>query len=643
MITTLSDIPCNPEVNDFGTESYIKGLVKFIKSATAPVTIALQGEWGSGKTSLMLRLERELCKGDEAPFMGLCINTWEYAMMSTPERTVYDIVAGLLKSLGAGDASVGNKVDSFLRSATRFVYRGVREAIKTIPLGSVALEAVNAPTQILQEHSENAEEQISLSELRKALENRVETILRESGKNGIIVFVDDLDRLNPEVAVEILELLKNIFCIDGCIFILAIDYEVVIKGLKPKFGELTEKNAREFRSFFDKIIQVPFSLPVNSYRPMDFVMDALVKIGFISSMERVDPRLTEPIAKVIQASVGKNPRSIKRLINTLSLISCINQYVPSDDSIFPDSIKRRIVNFVVVALQVCYPKIYNMLAIAPNFTCWDEALADRFNIHVGYPNSDNEELDWEDLLSAACQSDNYLAQHQKDIRSLLQLILDTIDDDENFESKMQSVVDKSSVTGVDMPVGSGEVDFKRLIKLVHEKVLSYISKKRPEISKGIKFKRNTGKGGMYISMPIGEKTNIDFHTGKRKDTIYLQIELHTTYSHHGEFRGMTWSAIMQDESVRKAMEYFDSVVAPLIENKVPYFTVVGQPYGKFSRQNECWYDPNMDYLTRNVSYEIILRSESQFSDEAIIETIAKIVIAKYDFRNALDVRFETHN
>ena len=25
-----------------------------------------------------------------------------------------------------------------------------------------------------------------------------------------------------------------------------------------KFGELTEKNEREFRSFFDKIIQVPF-------------------------------------------------------------------------------------------------------------------------------------------------------------------------------------------------------------------------------------------------------------------------------------------------------------------------------------------------------------------------------------------------
>jgi hypothetical protein len=41
------------------------------------------------------------------------------------------------------------------------------------------------------------------------------------------------------------------------VFVLAIDYDVVIKGLEPKFGKFSEKNEREFRSFFDKIIQFP--------------------------------------------------------------------------------------------------------------------------------------------------------------------------------------------------------------------------------------------------------------------------------------------------------------------------------------------------------------------------------------------------
>ncbi len=55
--TSLSDIPFKECVNDFGTERYVNGLIKFIENSSAPITIALQGEWGSGKTSMMTRLQ----------------------------------------------------------------------------------------------------------------------------------------------------------------------------------------------------------------------------------------------------------------------------------------------------------------------------------------------------------------------------------------------------------------------------------------------------------------------------------------------------------------------------------------------------------------------------------------------------------
>ena len=53
----------------------------------------------------------------------------------------------------------------------------------------------------------------------------------------VVFFVDDLDRIPPTDAVEVLEALKNMFDIPNCIFVLAIDYEVVVKGLESKFGE----------------------------------------------------------------------------------------------------------------------------------------------------------------------------------------------------------------------------------------------------------------------------------------------------------------------------------------------------------------------------------------------------------------------
>ena len=51
--------------------------------------------------------------------------------------------------------------------------------------------------------------------------------------------MDDLDRIPPGDAVEVLEALKNIFDIPNCIFILAIDYD-------ENAVELTKKNLKKF-------------------------------------------------------------------------------------------------------------------------------------------------------------------------------------------------------------------------------------------------------------------------------------------------------------------------------------------------------------------------------------------------------------
>ena len=96
----------------------------------------------------------------------------------------------------------------------------------------------------------------------------------------IIIYVDDLDRIEPKDAVQILELLKNIFSVPGCIFILAIDYQVVVKGLEHKFGKQTPENEWEFRAFFDKIIQLPFMMPMGQYDIGNYVTSLLGRYWF---------------------------------------------------------------------------------------------------------------------------------------------------------------------------------------------------------------------------------------------------------------------------------------------------------------------------------------------------------------------------
>lgn len=642
--SSLSDAPFNEINNDFGTERYVDGLIKFIKNSSTPITIALQGEWGSGKTSLMTRLERALCSPNE-PYIGISINTWEYSMLSSPEETVFRIIERLVKELSDDEQGSKNTWKNFVNYLKHAAYRGVREGIKRARDGyfGIFMEAANVPTDWIDDTPET--EDTTLSDLKSSLEESVRNIIQKKNKQGVIVFVDDLDRLNPPVAVEILELFKNIFCINDCIFILAIDYEVVVKGLEPKFGKFTDKNEREFRSFFDKIIQVPFSLPVSSYRPMNFVLDSLVRVGYITEVEKGDDSIRTPFTEIVEHSVGKNPRSIKRLINTLSLLSCIAQIGEEDNKVFTNSREGRITNFAVVALQVCYPKIYRMMDLMPNFTKWDLSICSKLGIHIN--NEKVKTLDWEVILEEVCSTDNYLSQHHDDIRSLLLLIQETVmedgkEDESRFEKNIRAIIDKSSVTGIAEPksVSVSEVNKKSLINTLHQEVCKTIKEKRPDIAE-IHTKNNTGNGGFFVYHDGGRVETI-LRPNVNNNKVAVEIILSTAVQRPEYLIGKTFDEMAKAPKVKDALEKMDKCVAPLLRDTY-YFEGhmynapgPGTYFKSFSEEqafrcNQGWAP---EHISQNVSYWINLSNEADFSDKAIIDTIADVVMAAYDYRLA---------
>ena len=119
--------------------------------------------------------------------------------------------------------------------------------------------------------------------------------------------------------MSILELLKNIFNIKDCVFVLAIDYQVVVKGLKEKFGEPTPENEWEFRAFFDKIIQLPFSMPMGDYDIANYVLGLLDEIDFYKGEEELDPELINQFGDLDSLLAGavtiKQPKRRENLIN----------------------------------------------------------------------------------------------------------------------------------------------------------------------------------------------------------------------------------------------------------------------------------------------------------------------------------------
>lgn len=425
--TTITDIPRegNGKDDKFGLIAYEQGLETFLRGASTPITVALQGEWGSGKTSLMNVLKNDLCGDNNNPgeFLSVWINTWEYSLMRNPSEALLQILLKMTKDVDKISENPGKALQAF----GKFVVGVTRNIADNYVHG-----AGQAIDSIIKKNTDN-----SIEYLRKELQENINTCISNNDKNGIIFFIDDLDRIDPPVAVELLELLKNIFTLKHCIFILAIDYDVVIKGLKPKFGELNDKNEREFRSFFDKIIQVPFSMPVSQYSTKDYLIKKLNDIGVLDSTDKNDVILTNKLNKAELLTVGHNPRSIKRFLNTLSLIKCINEArqkfdnVPSaQDNEDPSERKLNILlNLSIVGIQVAYPKVYQLLCIEPGFTKWDDKIASK----MGIPSVDEQtkerlklfkEFDepWEQVLYRLCLTDKYLHNNAVNISQLLNML-----------------------------------------------------------------------------------------------------------------------------------------------------------------------------------------------------------------------------
>ena len=448
MKSSIIDVPRKYTEEDlFGISKYQEALVEFIRFTNTPITIALQGEWGSGKTSLMNQLRYELCDKDDAPYYPIWVNTWHYSLMKTPSQAIMSILDGCISQIGNLNADTHKWDESKKKIGSIFKKMatvGTKIAASHVGIDGGMIDEIFTP-------GSNAESDIL--QLKNEIAQLIDAALNENpSKIGFTFYIDDLDRIDPPVAVEILELLKNIFDLDRCVFILAIDYDVVIKGLKSKFGELTNKNEREFRAFFDKIIQLPFSMPVASYNIDSFLVDALKKISFFTEEELNDSILAENLSEIARLSVGSNPRSLKRLSNTLSLISIINKKLKTE---YASQDQNKLLNFALVCMQIAYPYIYNQLVEEPNFKKWDEGIAAKLKLRKltddeqDSLNSAEEFNDeWEKILFRMCQVEFYLSNRAFQVSMLLNKIATLINNGDQLGEIVAATIELSAVTNL---------------------------------------------------------------------------------------------------------------------------------------------------------------------------------------------------
>lgn len=372
MMNGFTDKPANSLGEDsFGIQQYITGLNDFIMECCTPMTIAIQGDWGSGKTSMMNMIREQL--GDRV--VATWFNTWQYSQFNMGDSLAISFLSRLIADLETDQKQTDGNIKKALRTISKFAKTAGVIAADTF-IGGKAAETLENGIALSIEQPEQDMPQ-AINELKSQFQSAVNQKIEQTGKDRLVIFIDDLDRLHPGKAVELLEVLKLFLDCDNCVFVLAIDYAVVSQGVKQKYGELIGEE--KGKSFFDKIIQVPFKMPVAQYNVKSYVASSMQALGI-----HVPEGELETYVKLIQKSVGCNPRAMKRLFNAFLLLNKI-----ASSGIVIEEAQRRML-FAILCLQLSFENVYNYIVQNAD-DYYDSALLQSLTTPETYTDGDDGE------------------------------------------------------------------------------------------------------------------------------------------------------------------------------------------------------------------------------------------------------------
>ena len=380
-------------VDLFNINKHLDGLSRFIKACNTPMTISIQGSWGSGKTSIMKMVEHEI----EKDVIPVFFNTWQFSQFDLGNSLAFSMIKVLLNKL--------QDDDSFIKHFTSVCSNTLTTALKSVSIYNINVDLKKCTEKTA---DDNYAEQIET--LHQHFQEVVDRACEREHKDRVVIFVDDLDRLVPSKAVELLEVLKLFLDCKQCVFVLAIDYEVVIRGAIKKYGfasynseKIDEKERnREYekgKSFFDKIIQVPFKVPVDAYDIKNYLKDGFNKINL-----KIDDNDLQDYIDLCASSIGSNPRSLKRLLNAFLLLTFIGE-----GSIDLNNKDKAKLLFAALCLQQYNEKIYNLIVSHCKCDLNDEAqvkicISDLYNLLCALSDedvncNDINYVEWTDLLT----------------------------------------------------------------------------------------------------------------------------------------------------------------------------------------------------------------------------------------------------
>jgi hypothetical protein len=266
---------------------------------STPFTLGIEGGWGSGKSSLMHRLEHVLAA--DPAVRSVWFNAWSAEGASALE--------GLIKA--ALDQLDRNILRRVLRNRRLIGLGRFAALVLTSRLGGRGL--VDATWDRLSVDAS------ARNELRELIHDAMREWRDQRGTPGgdrlLVMFIDDLDRASPEQVFEIFEAIKLYLDAPGFVFVIGYDNTVISEAVLEEKKYSRSVTGREY---LEKIIQVGYRIA----SPDDDQAVALVER--LARESGTGALFDEAARRLVIDRNQRNPRRIKRFLNSFVLLYALD-------------------------------------------------------------------------------------------------------------------------------------------------------------------------------------------------------------------------------------------------------------------------------------------------------------------------------
>ena len=211
--------------DELGYQAYTEELAHKVLNSNfdKSFAIGINGKWGVGKTSFIDLLKREI-KGDD--IISIDFKPWNN---DTPKAVIIDFFETVQKHISPYHYPLSRTIMKYSNKLVKLKEDSLTKSVHS----AISFLYDNEP----------------LSELYTQIDNALRSIDKK-----LIIYIDDLDRLDKEEIVEVMRLIRNTANFYNTFFIVAYDRNYVTSALE-------QLNSFSPNTYLEKIFQLEINMP----------------------------------------------------------------------------------------------------------------------------------------------------------------------------------------------------------------------------------------------------------------------------------------------------------------------------------------------------------------------------------------------